>query len=119
MTVADDYTPTTDEVRLAFSEMSGWDMSADEADAAFDRWLGSLRAEWEAERGAEEPEGEHVFIERYGMYHAKFGGIGGDAMSLTITREAWKSLGEPDVLAVSWVPVNENEGTDRENGSER
>ncbi|MEU4016196.1 hypothetical protein AB0E56_13135 [Microbacterium sp. NPDC028030] len=58
---------------------------------------------------AEEPEGEHVFIERYGMYHAKFGGIGGDATSLGITREAWKAMGEPNVLAVSWVPI-EQEG---------
>ncbi|WP_067198899.1 hypothetical protein [Microbacterium sp. XT11] len=59
---------------------------------------------------AEEPEGEHVFIERYGMYHAKFGGIGGDVSSLTLTREAWKALGEADVLAVSVVPVEQGDG---------
>lgn len=44
-----DYTPTTGEVREAFSEMSAWDMSADEADAAFDRWLAALIAKKQAE----------------------------------------------------------------------
>lgn len=68
---------------------------------------------------AEEPEGEHVFIERYGMHHAKFGGLGGDVTSLTITREAWKSLGEPDVLAVSVSPVEQgnDQTTNHEIGS--
>lgn len=56
---------------------------------------------------AEEPEGEHVFIERYGIYHAKFGGIGGDVTSLTLTREAWKAMGEPGVLAVTYAPVKQ------------
>lgn len=39
------YTPSTEEVREAFSEMSGWDMSADESDAAFKRWLSALLRE--------------------------------------------------------------------------
>lgn len=59
----------------------------------------------------EEPEGEHVFIERYGMHHAKFGGIGGDVTSLGLTREAWKAMGEPDVLAVSYAPAKQEDQT--------
>lgn len=67
-------------------------------------------AAWRAERAgvvAEEPEGEHVFIERYGIYHAQFGGIGGDVTSLTLTREAWKAMDEPDVLAVTYAPAKQ------------
>jgi len=103
-----EYTPTTDEIRYAATE---WLWEPED----FDAWLAAhdaeKRAEWEAERGAEEPEGEHVFIERYGMYHAKFGGIGGDVSSLTLTRKAWKALGEADVLAVSVVPVEQGDET--------
>jgi hypothetical protein len=40
-----DETPSTEHVREAWAEMSGWDMSLDESDAAFDRWLESVRAE--------------------------------------------------------------------------
>lgn len=43
-----EYTPTTEQVREAFSEMSGWDMSAAEADTAFDRWLAAHDAEKDA-----------------------------------------------------------------------
>lgn len=78
------------------------------------------------EQGTEES-GEHVFIERYGMYHAKFGGIGGDVSSLTLTREAWKDLGEADELVVSVLPVDQPASTpgvetrtpNRPEGSER
>lgn len=103
-----DYTPTTQAVRLNYITANAGPYRGGEANAAaaFDRWMADHDAEKSAER---EAEGEHVFIERYGVYHAEFGGLGGDATSLTITREAWKSMGEPDVLAVSWVPV-EQEG---------
>lgn len=33
------YTPTTDQVREAFTEFLGWDVSLPEADARFDRWF--------------------------------------------------------------------------------
>ncbi|MBG9886147.1 hypothetical protein ABE10_10725 [Bacillus toyonensis] len=64
----------------------------------------------------EQGEGEHVFLYRYGVYHASFGGIGGDAIRLDITREAWKGMGEPRALAVTWLPVpaDETEGAARD-----
>lgn len=55
-----DYTPTTEQVREAFSEMSGWDMSAEEADAAFDRWLAEVRAGVVAEEPEWEQRYEHL-----------------------------------------------------------
>lgn len=45
MTDQTPYTPSLDEAREAFSEMSGWDLSADAADAAFDRFIAQVRAE--------------------------------------------------------------------------
>lgn len=93
-----EYTPTTEEVRSACSRY----LNVED----FERWLAARDAEVQA-AVAEESEGEHVVIVRYGMYHAKFEGIGGDVTSLGLTREAWKAMGEPDVLAVSWVPVEQ------------
>lgn len=45
-------------------------------------------------------EPDRVFIERYGIHHATFGGIDGDVTQLVITREAWRTMGEADVLTV-------------------
>lgn len=72
---------------------------------ALNALIAEKRAEWEAE-------GEHVFIERYGMYHAEFGGLGGDVRRLGLTREAWKSMGEPDVVAVSFAPAPDTTGAE-------
>lgn len=72
-----------------------------------------VRAATLSEQGTEELEGEHVFIERYGVYHAKFGGIGGDVTSLGLTREAWKAMGEPDAVAVSVSPVEQGADDER------
>jgi hypothetical protein len=99
-------TPTDDQLREIARRATGT--------GYYSGGVKALRAVWDAARAgvvAEEPEGEHVFIERYGVYHAKFGGIGGGVSSLTLTREAWKALGEADVLAVSVVPV-EQEGAE-------
>ena len=137
--MTDDYTPTTEEVREAFSEMSSWDMSADETDAAFDRWIAALRAEWEAEQGEVEWE--------YGSEGAE-GTLDSDPRPLTDDKPYWPQsipagVHEPDAeqaaqivaswnegdpgsahlirrrKAGPWKPVDENEATDRENGSER
>lgn len=40
-----EYTPTTDQVREAFTEFLGWDVSLPEADARFDRWLAETISE--------------------------------------------------------------------------
>ena len=53
--------------------------------------------------------GDEVYLEWYGMYHAKFGGIGGDIISLTIAREAWDDLGKPEVLTITARVFQEEE----------
>jgi len=40
-----DNTPSMEQVREAWAEMSGWDMSLDESDAAFARFVEAVRAE--------------------------------------------------------------------------
>lgn len=107
------------------AQASGWDKYTDDAkDASYDAGFAAGRAAALAEQDTKEPGWEYVFIERYGMYHAKFGGIGGDVKSLSLTREAWKAMGEPGAVAVSVSPVEQERKTDsrkpspdRENGS--
>lgn len=60
MTVADDYTPTTDEVREFWASRQTYehDWTIDTARSIFDRWFAGMiaakRAEWKAESGEEE-----------------------------------------------------------------
>ncbi len=64
MTVADDYTPTTEEVRGFYIQAGeDWGDGVTKSAAEFDRWLAALRAEWEAEQG--EPEWEWAVESTY------------------------------------------------------
>lgn len=107
-----DYTPTTEEVRAAWinahrvdTPLGGrMDMGNQPRERVreFDRWLAAHDAQKRAEL-------DEMFLMQYGMSHASFVGSGGDAIRLDITREAWKDMGEPEILTVGWAPVKEEE----------
>lgn len=101
--------PTTEDVREAYSEMSGWDISADEADAAFDSWLAGViaekRAEWEAEQGEVEWEyGTRCPMPECTEPHLLDENDG----SRQPEESLWRRTKARDVPTGPWMPVNEN-----------
>lgn len=55
--MADDYTPTTEEVRGFYIQAGeDWGDGVTKSAAEFDRWLAALRAEWEAEQALADEE---------------------------------------------------------------
>lgn len=55
---------------------------------------------------------DDLFLDRLTTGHVGFGGLGGDVARVTITREAWKELGEPRVLRVRAAATVGEEGED-------
>lgn len=112
-----EYTPTTGAIQDAYchvqQEVLGehGDSAHERFHAEFARWLDAHDAEVRAEANpaVTEDEGGDVFLNRYSIHHASFGGIGGDAIRLDITREAWKEMGEPRSLKVSWAALTGGE----------
>ena len=105
--MADDYTPTTTEVREYYMKSAEADDRRDE----FNRWLAGRdaqkRAEWEAEQG--EPEWE------YGVYDPSSNEVD-PCGTEPVTRESftgirWEETGEHIVKRRApgpWLPVDEN-----------
>lgn len=126
--MTDDYTPTTQAVRLNYITANAGPYRGGEANAAaaFDRWLAAhdaeKRAEWEAEQG--EAEWEYGLTwepdvsgfdepRSYSGCETELGALkvgrrlAGDAQSVKV----WKRPMRPAIQAVPagpWVPVNEN-----------
>lgn len=117
--MADDYTPTTQAVRLNYitANAGPYRGGGANAAAAFDRWLAAhdaeKRAEWEAEQGT-----RRVFAAAYRAPNGRVISIGGETV---VQEHAQKTVDEfareddegPAYFLASrivpqWVPVNEN-----------
>lgn len=129
--MADNYTPTTEEVRGDYANFQlpaeGGDFRDEYADglAGFDRWLAAhdadKRAEWEAEQGEVEWE--------YSIAYPRCGEWYTDGVEpFESERDALDDLEKGDYLssdrvvrrrkAGEWVPVNENGSAERRAGQQ-
>lgn len=80
------------------------------AGGIFDSWLAEHDAAIRASiQQHDSLIGDDVFATGFTTGHARFGGIGGDIAHLTITREAWNTLGDAEHLRVIVTPVDETD----------
>jgi hypothetical protein len=123
--VTNDYTPTAEQIReyIEAADRVVSSFAPGDAATAFERWLAAhdaeKRAEWEAEYDDQRDTivklSDQIEEARTAWWSAVTQGDNGliytdrieDAMD-----DIWSAIGDAE-----WVPVNENEGTDRENGS--
>lgn len=52
---------------------------------------------------------EDLYLQRVGIYHVEFGGLGGDVADITLAREAYNDLGKPEMIQVTVTPIFEEE----------